>query len=120
MAVLELAKGNENYDPMKTSTDVFARQSFTKQAAENHVYVLTFNGEKQPPIVARDDNEAWAKFCDGRKQYPSRRRSNVQIKDLGPVSKVQAAREAAETERLAATESKAAGDIAGKLESLGV
>lgn len=119
MAVLELAKGNENYDPMETSKDVFARQNFTKQAAENHVFSLTFNGEKQPPIVARDDNEAWAKFCDGRKQYPSRRRSNVQIKDLGTVSKVQADREAvkvAEADRQA----RADGDIAGKLDSLEV
>lgn len=120
MAVAELAKGNENYDPMKTSEDVFSRQNFTKQAAENHVFALTFNGEKQSPITARDDNEAWAKFCDGRKQYPSRRRSNVRIIDLGPVSKVQADREAAEAKRQEEEDSKAAGDIAGKLESLGV
>ncbi len=127
MAVAELAKGNENYDPLATSQDVFARQASTKPPREKHVFSLTFNGEKQNPIVAADDNEAWAIFCDGRKQYPSRRRSNVQIVDLGTVSKVQAARDTAQEAKLAAgkaeraksdQQSSAGGDIAGELAGL--
>lgn len=114
MTVAEVSEKNLNYKPEETSRNAFERQSRTKPAAENHVFDLTFGNDKPMRIVARDDNEAWAKFCDGRGQYPSRRRSLVKIVDVGPVSKVQAEQEAATEAR------QAAGDIAGKLESLGV
>lgn len=127
MASMELAKGNEKYDPLETSRNVFDRQLRTKPPREKHVFSLTFNGEKQSPITAADDNEAWAIFCDSRKNWPSRRRSNVQIVDLGTVSKVQAARDAAQEAKLAAgkaeraksdQQSSAGGDIAGELAGL--
>ena len=45
MATMELAKGNESYDPLETSRNVFDRQLRVKPPREKHVFSLDLMAE---------------------------------------------------------------------------
>lgn len=78
--------------PLPEARVEVGRTAFERQLPQNRSaaprkrrFAVSLGDEQPTTVVADSPNDAWAIFCDARKEWPSPRVSNRKIEDLGPV-----------------------------------
>lgn len=78
--------------PLPEARMVVAQTAYQRQLAANrrpasrkHRYAVSVGEEAPREVIANNENDAWAMYCDAKQAWPSPRMTDRKIRDLGPV-----------------------------------
>jgi hypothetical protein len=78
--------------PLPEARTIVAQTAYQRQLAANrrpaprkHRFSVSVGEEAPRVVIADNENDAWAMYCDAKQSWPSPRMTDRKIKDLGPV-----------------------------------